>query len=142
MFNQAKTLPNPLRSATFYKCKILLNKRIKVDTSEMKIEKGIQGDYLRLLYHFTFENSERHSTKLQNYVALYGLTRNVAFVFVLLFWGSIYSFSFIEDTTINWFHITIFGALSYIFYIGFVKFYRRYSLEAVMAASVYHQEDS
>ncbi|WP_299010535.1 hypothetical protein [uncultured Shewanella sp.] len=108
----------------------------------MKIEKGIQGDYLRLLYHFTFENSERHSTKLQNYVALYGLTRNVAFVFVLLFWGSIYSFSFIEDTTINWFHITIFGALSYIFYIGFVKFYRRYSLEAVMAASVYHQEDS
>ena len=138
MFNQAKSLPKPLRDATFDKCKNILENEIGVDVSNMEIEKCIDGDYLRLLYHFIFENSERHSTKLQNYVALYGLTRNVSFVFILVFWGAIYSCLFVESTNIELLHVTAFGALAYTFYIGFVKFYRRYSLEAVMAASVYN----
>lgn len=87
MFNQAKSLPRQLREATFNKCTTVLSEHIKVDTSKMKLGCGIDGDYLRLLYHFVFENSERHSGKLQNYVALYGLTRNVSFVFIVLFWG-------------------------------------------------------
>lgn len=138
MFNQAKSLPKPLRDATFDKCKSILENEIGVDVSNMDISKGIDGDYLRLLYHFVFENSERHSTKLQNYVALYGLTRNVSFVFILVFWGAIYSCLFGENTNIELLHVTIFGVLAYTFYIGFVKFYRRYSLEAVMATSVYN----
>ena len=141
MFNQAKSLPKPLRDATFDKCTTILKDNIGVDTSNMKIEKGIDGDYLRLLYHFIFENSERHSVKLQNYVALYGLTRNVSFVFILLFWSAVYSCVFVEKTTIGWSHVFAFGGLAYIFYIGFVKFYRRYSLEAVMAATVYSSKD-
>lgn len=140
MFNQAKSLPQPLRDATFGKCKSILKNEIGVDVSNMQIESGIDGDYLRLLYHFIFENSERHSTKLQNYVALYGLTRNVSFVFILVFWGSIYSYFFIENTNIEILHIASFGFLAYTFYIGFVKFYRRYSLEAVMATSVYNSK--
>lgn len=138
MFNQAKSLPKLLRDATFDKCKSILENEIGVDVSNMDISKGIDGDYLRLLYHFVFENSERHSTKLQNYVALYGLTRNVSFVFILVFWGAIYSCLFGENTNIELLHVTIFGVLAYTFYIGFVKFYRRYSLEAVMATSVYN----
>jgi hypothetical protein len=141
MFNQAKSLPKPLREATFAKCTAVLSDGIKVDTSKMKLENGIDGDYLRLLYHFIFENSERHSGKLQNYVALYGLTRNVSFVFVVLFWGAVYSHLFITQLNIGLVHIFSFAALSYTFYIGFVKFYRRYSLEAVMAASVYSKKD-
>tara|TARA_R110000765_G_scaffold200714_2_gene306226 strand:+ start:1926 stop:2759 length:834 start_codon:yes stop_codon:yes gene_type:complete len=141
MFNQAKSLPKPLRDATFDKCTRILKNNIGVDTSSMNIEKGIDGDYLRLLYHFIFENSERHSVKLQNYVALYGLTRNVSFVFILLFWSAFYSCVFVEGSTIGWSHVFAFGGLAYIFYIGFVKFYRRYSLEAVMAATVYSSKD-
>ncbi|MFL7024231.1 hypothetical protein BCS58_07960 [Enterovibrio norvegicus] len=141
MFNQAKSLPKPLRQATFKKCRTILSDHINVDTSQMNPEQGIDGDYLRLLYHFIFENSERHSGKLQNYVALYGLTRNVSFVFIVLFWGAVYSYLFAKQLNIGLVHIFSFGTLAYIFYIGFVKFYRRYSLEAVMAASVFLKKD-
>ncbi|EGR2026956.1 hypothetical protein [Vibrio cholerae] len=141
MFNQAKPLPKPLREAAFNKCLAILDQQIKVDTSKMKIENGIDGDYLRLLYHFVFENSERHAGKLQNYVALYGLTRNVSFVFIVLFWGALYSYFFATQFNIGQVHIFSFAALAYIFYIGFIKFYRRYSLEAVMAASIFSEKN-
>lgn len=142
MFDQAKSLPKPLREAVFKKCKTILEKDIGVDTSAMEINKGIDGDYLRLLYHFIFENSERHASKLQNYVALYGLTRNVSFVFILIFWLAIYSHFFMAESKISLAYIWVFSFLAYIFYIGFVKFYRRYSLEAVMAASIYRKKES
>jgi hypothetical protein len=141
MFNQAKYLPSPLKEAAFTKCKKLLNDEIEVDTSMLTIENGIDGDYLRLLYHFIFEHSERHANKLQNYVALYGLTRNVSFVFILSFWGALIS-TFTTSSDISWWHVGSFATLAYIFYIGFVKFYRRYSLEAVMAASVYSKKNA
>nr|WP_269782953.1 hypothetical protein [Photobacterium phosphoreum] len=141
MFNQAKELPKNLREATFNKCKTILSDHIKVDTSHIKLERGIDGDYLRLLYHFIFENSERHSGKLQNYVALYGLTRNVSFVFIVLFWAAVYSYFFATQLNIGLVHIFSFATLAYIFYIGFVKFYRRYSLETVMAATVFSKKD-
>ncbi|EHN68039.1 hypothetical protein [Aliivibrio fischeri] len=136
MFNQAKALPSPLKEAAFTKCKKVLKDEIEVDTKALVISNGIDGDYLRLLYHFIFEHSERHANKLQNYVALYGLTRNVSFVFVLTFWGALVSV-LTGSSDLDWWHVSCFAALAYIFYIGFVKFYRRYSLEAVMAASVY-----
>lgn len=141
MFNQAKCLPEQLRNAVFFKCKRILDEVVGVETSELKIEKGIDGDYLRLLYHFVFENSERHAGKLQNYVALYGLTRNVSFVFILSFWLSVYSL-LTKSQEISLWHVISFGMLSYIFYIGFVKFYRRYTLEVIMAVSVYRIKDS
>ncbi|PKF61130.1 hypothetical protein CW745_12570 [Psychromonas sp. psych-6C06] len=142
IFNQAKSLPKPLREATFNKCVKILKDKIEVDTSNMHIDKGIDGDYLRLLYHFIFENSERHSLKLQNYVALYGLTRNVSFVFILLFWIALYSWLFVESSNIDSTYLFVFSMLAYIFYLGFVKFYRRYSLEAVMASTVYNVKES
>lgn len=141
IFDQAKPLPKPLREATFSKCKQVLDELIKVDTANLKIEKGIDGDYLRLLYHFVFEHSERHAGKLQNYVALYGFSRNVSFVFVLLFWWASYACVFADGLGVGVFHAVVFGSLAYVFYIGFIKFYRRYSLEAVMAASVCCRKD-
>lgn len=136
IFNQAKPLPKELRNAAFIKCTKVLKDEIGVDISEMELDKGIDGDYLRLLYHFVFENSERHSGKLQNYVALYGLTRNVSFVFVLAFWSAAISMfkGYIPFNLLLLFSLSF---LSYIFYIGFVKFYRRYSLEVIMAASIF-----
>jgi hypothetical protein len=136
MFNQAKSLPSPLKEAVFIKCELTLKEHIKVDTSSMNIRNGINGDYLRLLYHFVFETSERHSGKLQNYVALYGLTRNVSFVFILVFWGSAIAMCK-ASIAFNPALLLALSLLSYSFYIGFVKFYRRFSLETIMATSVY-----
>lgn len=141
MFNQAKSLPAPLRDDVFNKCILVLKTHIEVSGNEFDIERGIDGDYLRLLYHFVFENSERHAGKLQNYVALYGLTRNVSFVFILVFWASAVSM-YIGDIAFNPLLLIVLSSLSYAFYIGFIKFYRRYSLEAIMAISVFQKVDS
>ncbi|WP_233007592.1 hypothetical protein [Rheinheimera faecalis] len=139
MFNQAKSLPDPLRATVFSKCLKVLEEEIGVKVGDMDISRGVDGDYLRLLYHFAFENSERHAGKLQNYVALYGLTRNVSFVFVILFWGSVFAM-FTGKMAVSWLLVMTFACLSFLFYIGFVKFYRRYSLEAIMAVSVYSRK--
>ncbi|UTW47006.1 hypothetical protein [Bacterioplanoides sp. SCSIO 12839] len=139
-FGQAKELPRGLRLVVFDKCCFLLKNKISIDVSKLNIERGIDGDYLRLLYHYVYENSGRHANKLQNYVALYGLTRNVSFVFVLSFWFSVYAF-FSEYDGVGVLQIYSFSALSYIFYLGFVKFNRRFSLETVMAASILVEVD-
>ncbi len=136
IFNQAKSLPLPLRKAVFSKCKSVLAEEIEVDTSKLNIEKGVDGDYFRLLYHFAFEHFEKHSNKLQNYVALYGLTRNIALVLTISFWSSLI-INFTCVANVNYLQPIILAFCAYIFYIGFVKFYRRFTLEAVMAASVH-----
>lgn len=59
----------------------------------------------------------------------------------MLFWGAVYSYFFASQLNIGLVHIGSFATLAYVFYIGFVKFYRRYSLEAVMAASVFSKKD-
>ncbi len=58
----------------------------------------------------------------------------------MLFWWALYSYIFASQSNIELVHIFSFAALAYIFYIGFIKFYRRYTLEAVMAASVFREK--
>ncbi|WP_377115398.1 hypothetical protein [Pseudoalteromonas sp. M58] len=140
MFNQAKPLPEHLGKDVFNKCISVLETHIEVNENKFDLKRGIDGDYLRLLYHFVFENSEHHASKLQNYVALYGLTRNVSFVFILIFWASAVSM-FTGRIGFNPMLLIALSLLSYAFYIGFIKFYRRYSLEAIMAISVFKKTD-
>ncbi|MGT3242604.1 hypothetical protein ACVSUJ_08425 [Yersinia enterocolitica] len=132
---QAKELPESLRNVAFSRCRHVLKYKLKANVSNLDMSKGIDGDYFRLIYHYAFENSERHANKLQNYVALYGFSRNISFVFVAIFWVSIIQkFMFKYET--SYYYLTFSAILAYVFYIGFVKFYRRYTLEAVMAVCV------
>jgi len=124
-----------LKSPVFEACKKILNDRFHVDTTSMNGTTGLDGDSFRLIYHFSFENSEQHANKLQNYVALYGFTRNISMAALVLFWLLIYlnlALNFATGAT----PIIISAATAIIFYKGFVKFYRRYSLEAMMAACI------
>jgi hypothetical protein len=95
-------------------------------------------DYLRIIYHYEYEKNIKQSKKMDNYVALYGFLRSVSLIFVLLFdfllYKSLLSINFSYDVNQSFLLLMlIVGLVSYIFYLGFMKFYRRYTLECYMA---------
>lgn len=138
-FDQAKTLQKDLGNVIFDKCIIVLTENLNIQAESIcnkKEKEGLGNDYFRIIYHFIFENSEKHSSKLQNYVALYGFCRNISFVFLVSFWLSLYFFT---NGKHNYYSIIIYSLLSFIFFTGFVKFYRRYTLEALMGVTVFNK---
>ncbi len=75
---------------------------------------------------------------MQNYVALYGFLRTIFLVFIIFTWAFIF---YASVSNINFsFHIALiliaFSFTSYISFLAFMKFYRRFNLEALMAISV------
>lgn len=111
------------------------------------LEKIIQSEYFHHIYHYCVENAPNHLSKIQNYVALYGLMRNTAFTCLIAFWLIIVeSFTQIVHALFTSSTLTfstprlITGSAALlcfsILYLGFVKFYKRYSLEIIMAFSV------
>ncbi|EPE4062703.1 hypothetical protein ABFC59_05600 [Enterobacter hormaechei] len=115
-------------------------KIFSVDLSQLKNGYALQGDLFRLAYHYSYEHSSNHQPKIQNYVALYGFCRNVCLVFLLFFWVAFVRL-LINTLTDEMFGFNILSTLSmllmtYVFYCGFVKFYRRFTLEVFMAFSV------
>lgn len=131
-FRQNKEMDTRLKPIVLYFCLEILNKKFKMNTSGMNNDTGVDGDSFRLIYHYAFENSEAHASKLQNYVALYGFTRNIAMIFVIVFWMLIF-LKFGMDVGIGFTPIFTSVVLAFVFYKGFVKFYKRYTLEAMMA---------
>ncbi|RSK70409.1 hypothetical protein EJE24_01145 [Enterobacter huaxiensis] len=121
----------------------LTNSYIKifsVDLNQLKTSYALQGDLFRLAYHYSYEYSSNHQQKIQNYVALYGFCRNVCLVFLIFFWVALCTL-IINLMSANSSHFNLIATLvmllmTYIFYCGFVKFYRRFSLEVFMAFSV------
>lgn len=106
-------------------------------TSKQK-SKDNEQDYFRVIYHYAIEYAPNHFSKMQNYVALYGYTRTIAFSLALLFWVAIYK---IESISIEAFFVPIsIGIMAFIFYLNFNKFYRKFSLEAFMAATIIREK--
>ncbi|MCK6745321.1 hypothetical protein SJ090_12045 [Enterobacter cloacae] len=115
-------------------------KIFSVDLNQLKTSYALQGDLFRLAYHYSYEYSSNHQPKIQNYVALYGFCRNVCLVFLIFFWVALCTL-IINLMSSNTSHFNLIATLvmllmTYIFYCGFVKFYRRFSLEVFMAFSV------
>jgi hypothetical protein len=111
-----------------------------VDLNQLKNNFALQGDLFRLAYHYSYDHSSNHQPKIQNYVALYGFCRNVCLVFLIFFWVALFTLS-INIWSGNNSHFNLISTLAmllitYIFYCGFVKFYRRFTLEVFMAFSV------
>ncbi|HHQ6553832.1 TPA: hypothetical protein ACSTJZ_005440 [Serratia fonticola] len=132
-FRQNKKMDDKLLPVVFKTCKELLKEKFCVAVDDMDSKTGIDGDSFRLIYHYSFENSEPHAAKLQNYVALYGFTRNISMAFVMTFW-TLVIMKYVFESSIGYVPIVFSGVCSFIFYKGFVKFYKRYTLEAMMAA--------
>jgi hypothetical protein len=111
-----------------------LLKRLGIDESDGKGEK----DNLRLIYHYQYERQTKQAKKMDNYVALYGFLRSITLIFVILFdyllikaIGTIGKSCFPDWQFICILIIVPFFA--YVFYLAFLKFYRRYTLECFMA---------
>jgi hypothetical protein len=106
-------------------------------------------DYFRSVYHYVIENYPAHIASIKNYVALYGFLRTITFIMTMLFWLGVVKMGFViyrlmncqtPIESIDWMKfnfITVFIAItwiaSYVFFMAFAKFHRRYSLEVLMA---------
>ena len=95
-------------------------------------------DYHRIVMHYVYLNIHNSQRKTDNYVALYGFLRSISFVFCMFF----FAIGAYALTTINFYKpfdmdllatLSLFFILSYICFLGFVKFYRRFTLENYMA---------
>lgn len=94
-------------------------------------------NYFLFIYHYALENSKNHAPKMQNYVALFGLMRTLTFYFVLLFWVATWHFIYSNiGITVASTSLASLTFISYTFYLSFIKFYRRFTLEALMASTV------
>lgn len=107
---------------------------------EVEVDKEI--DYQRVISHYEYEVQANHVSKFDNYVALYGFHRVLAFIFncAFMYLGyDIIHMCFVEKSQIS---NTLFlafigiGLLSYLFFMSFMKFYRRYTLENFMCLIV------
>ena len=95
------------------------------------------SDFFRIIMHYTFENSKNHQAKLSNYVALYGFLRTFTLIFNGLFWYIVLHTLFFEKFTFKIYLIIVcISLISYIFFMAFIKFYRRYTLEGLMILAV------
>lgn len=100
-------------------------------------------DFHRIFSHYVYENSKNHQSRLSNYVALYGFLRSLCLISVLFIWLLIFKlirksylyFSF-NDYYLKCkyliFYFLLISISSYVFFMAFMKFYRRYTLENFM----------
>jgi hypothetical protein len=91
------------------------------------------SDFFRFAYHYAVENAPHHFPKMQNYVALFGFLRNVALILVVAFWPVAYA---VAQGLVAWQVLAVLVPVSYLCFMAFVKFYRRFCLEALMATAV------
>lgn len=96
-------------------------------------------DWYRFAYHYALENAPGHAPKMQNYVALYGFGRNITLLGVIFFWLLLFGSSDFPLNHIYWGIAD--GFVSFVAFIGFNKFYRRFSLEGFMAFVVVYPEN-
>lgn len=142
----SQSLPFQLANTTWLMIKEGYEKKFRADNNLLKVGTGLHDDLFRLAYHYVYEFSNQHQTKIQNYVALYGFCRNICLVFIITFWISLLTFfhRFAEGGVFSYSLISILLSFFfvYVFYVGFVKFYRRYTLEVLMAFAVLQSKDS
>lgn len=94
----------------------------------------------RVIMHYVYYNIESSRQKAGNYISLYGFLRSMTFVFCIvtlfILTNAIYSIFLLykEDFSFSiLLSVLIAFAVSNIFFLGFVKYYRRYTLENYMA---------
>lgn len=113
------------------------NKLLNLHSGLQKPPEGssaITTNFFLFIYHYVVEKAPNHFPKMQNYVALYGFLRTLTLISVIFFWCLLFHisdglFSFNESLI----YLTSSSLLSLTFYLSFVKFHRRFSLEVLMA---------
>ena len=115
---------------------VLVNKLFKNKSGNEDVKKIRDYDFFRIFAHYTFEHSKNHQFKMINYVALYGFLRALTLITNIVFWFVSYSMITIEKFDFNFWILLIIGLISYTFFMAFMKFYRRYTLEGFMLIAI------
>lgn len=95
------------------------------------------GELFKLLYHYVIENKPHHRTKMQNYLALYVYARTISLSFVIFFWSTALIHRNLIYDMQYWFSLLMLAVFSSLFYLAFVKFYRKFTLECYMAIATH-----
>ena len=133
----AKPLDRLLVDVIVKKLDTLMTVHAGIVPESKKHGRAMDADFFRYAYHYAVENAHNHFAKMQNYVALYGFLRTLTLISVIVFWDLLWHVTFgVIPVSIGWWLIFSVLFLSYILFMGFVKFYRRFSLEALMAMAV------
>lgn len=93
----------------------------------------LSSDVFRYIYHHSVEKSGNHLQKMQNYVALFGFLRTITLICVVWFWASLRSSDLFPLTLTPDWQVIITAALAFSFFMAFMKIYRRFTLEGLMA---------
>lgn len=109
------------------------NKKIKKLCYKQSIELINYDDIFKLLYHFVIENCPQHRSILYNYHALYVYARTISLSFVIFFWASILIHRTLINNGMFWFTLLVIAFVASFFYLAFVNFYRKFTLECYMA---------
>ena len=135
-FEITKYITNPLDdkiiSAIKNKEELLAKKLLIDDYSKI-------NDFHRVIMHYVYMNLEKSDIKTDNYIALYGFFRSITLILCLYFdflvFMGIKSITYTYNTIIDFqsiIFIATIGMLSFIIFMAFVKFYRRFTLENYM----------
>lgn len=114
----------------------VMQKKLNIDIMDSS-----NMDKHRLVMHYAYHNVKTSQNKTENYIALYGFLRCISFIFCLAFDAlAIYGITTIDiNAEVSWDLIIEIGILffiAYVSYLGFTKFYRKYTLENYMALVV------
>ena len=113
------------------KGKTLLKKLSKKDVNKIR-----EFDFFRIFAHYTFEHSKNHQFKMVNYVSLYGFLRVLCLITTIAFWFVSYLMIFTKFLELNIWTLILIGFINYTFFMAFMKFYRRYTLEGLMLIAI------
>lgn len=132
----AKSLDKLLIEVLRRRIECLIDHHAQV-TNRHEHGKAGQLDFFRYAYHYAVENAENHIPKMQNYVALYGFLRTLTLISLLLFWIVVWHVVTSGiSCLVGVLFVSAAATTTYLLFMGFVKFYRRFSLEALMAMAV------
>ena len=130
-----KPLDKYLQSSIDLKFKMLVK---KLGISEIEISRDY--DTHRIVYHYMYENFPGHRAKMDNYVALYGVLRSLTLIsnlFILYIWKRQLCYLWSNFTCDSlWSYplmkIGFMVLIQFLFFMAFMKFYRRFTLESFM----------
>ena len=129
----SKTLDKQLIKLILFKVNKLATLLGMTEKNNFEMGKGHEGDFFRIIFHYTYENSKNHQSKFINYVALYGFLRTMTLIANILTWYLAIHFEILKQfDSISLILIIASSLISYMFFMSFMKFYRRYTLEAFM----------
>lgn len=115
------------------KCQILFrNIGITENTKDL-----FAGDNHRIVHNYYYENAGKHSSRMENCIAIYdflrAMTLVICVIFMILFYRSILTID--VHLPVDWERVgllVLIGVLAYVFYMGFLKFYRKFTVENFM----------